>query len=187
MNASTTSFTISPNNRSHPSTWKKRKTRITLIDVQSNHHHIASTWKNKEAFINCMLGLRWGGVCSLMPPNNTPVYSVLGLPLLNTFLTFQRLHSIQKSAKRDLRCLFSLLLGGEGWVHNDPLRTTWDLVVGGGGGGGDGVGGGGDKAWHCLGSIGSRCYISLARACEQLPPHPPTRCRVALGERNELF
>lgn len=83
-----------------------------------------------------MLGLGGGGgVCSLMPPNNTPVYSVLGLPLLNTFLTFQQLHSIQKSAKRDPRGLFSAPLGGEG-THNDPLRTTWDLGDGGGGGGG---------------------------------------------------
>lgn len=62
-----------------------------------------------------------------MPPDNTPVYSVLGLPLLNTFLTFQWLHSIQESAKRDLRCLFLPIASTE--IHNDPLRTTWDLMV----------------------------------------------------------
>lgn len=66
-----------------------------------------------------------GGVCSLMPPNNTPVYSVLGLPLLNTFLTFQRLHSIQKSAKRDPRSLFSPPLGwGGGHKHT---MIPWEL------------------------------------------------------------
>lgn len=95
-----------------PNHMENRKTRITRIDVQSNRHHIASPLRNKEASINCMLGLGGGGLCSLMPPNNTPVYSVLGLPLLNTFLTFQRLHSIQKSAKRDPRRLFSPPLGG---------------------------------------------------------------------------
>lgn len=68
-----------------------------------------------------------GGGCSWMPPNNTPVYSVLGLPLQNTFLTFQWLHSRQKSAKRGLRCLFLPTASRD--VHNDPLRTTWDLVV----------------------------------------------------------
>lgn len=64
-------------------------------------------------------GMGGGGFCSLMPLNNTPVYSVLGLPLLNTSLTFQWLHSIQKSAKRDPCCLFPPPLGGEG-THNDP-------------------------------------------------------------------
>lgn len=87
---------------------------------------------------------RWGGDCSLMPPNNTPVYSVLGLPLLNTFLTFQGLHSIQKSAKRDLRLPFLPTASGE--IHNDPLRTTWDLVVWWWGGG---------QCLYCLVSIGN--------------------------------
>lgn len=105
-----------------------------------------------------------------MPPNNTPVYSVLGLPLLNTFLTFQRLHSIQKSAKRDPRSLFSAPLGGGTQTHNDPLRTTWDLVVV--------VGGGGDKAWHCLGSIGSRCYIG--------PTQEPPVAEWRAGIKNNL-
>lgn len=88
-----------------------------------------------------------GGGCSLMPPNNTPVYSVLGLPLLNTFLTFQWLHSIQKSAKRDLRCLFSPRLAGRYTMIPWELPGTWW---------------GGGQCLYCLISIGSQCCISVA-------------------------
>lgn len=120
---------------------------IVLIDVQSNHRDIPSMYSNKEAFIDCMLGLGGEG-CSLMPPNNTPVYSVLGLPLLNTFLTFQWLHSIQKSAKRDLCCLFSPQLGGRYTMIPWELPGIWRWWWWGG------------QCLYCLISIGSQCRIS---------------------------
>lgn len=79
----------------------KQKQPFNLSDVQSNRRGTCTTSRNNEAFIYCML--RWvgggKGGRSLMPPNNTPVYSLLGLPSLNTFLTFQELHSIQKKKK----------------------------------------------------------------------------------------
>lgn len=62
---------------------------------------------------------------------------------LNTFLTFQRLHSIQKSAKsKRERVFFSPLQLQQ--IHNDPLRATWDFE--GGVGGNNGL--------YCPSSIG---------------------------------
>lgn len=127
----------------------KQKQPFNLSDVQSNRRGTCTTLRNNEAFIYCML--RWvgggKGGRSLMPPNNTPVYSLLGLPSLNTFLTFQELHSIQKkkkSAERDLRRLFSPQRGRE--THNDLLRATWDLVKG-------------NNGRIVLASLGSNCCI----------------------------
>lgn len=138
VNLRLTSLTVQPRQSFPPMHMEKRKTQIIVITTISPLHR----GTKEHLSTACWDGVCVGGFCSLMPPNNTPVYSVLGLPLLNTFLTFQRLNSIQKSAKRDPRCLFSLPLGGEG-THNDPLRTTWDLVVVGGGG----DDGGGGVAW----------------------------------------
>lgn len=103
------SFTVSDLATDVRSSWRtgcqlwgqKKKQSFNLSDVQSNRRGTCTTSRNNEAFIYCML--RWvgggKGGRSLMPPNNTPVYSLLGLPSLNTFLTFQELHSIQKKKK----------------------------------------------------------------------------------------
>lgn len=81
-----------------------------------------------------------------MPPNNTPVYNLLGLPLLNTFLTFQWLHS--ESAKRDLNRFSSPKLGGQGSLEN-YLGFVW--------------GGGGNNDNTCIViSIGTQCCIGVA-------------------------
>lgn len=87
--------------------------------------------------------------------------------LLNTFLTFQWLHSIQKSAKGDWRCLSSPQLVE---IHNDPLRTTWNLEMGGG----EREGGGGNNACIVLISIGSQCHISVAALANNCFPRGRT-------------
>lgn len=151
------SFTVSDLATDVRSSWRtgcqlwgqKKNQSFNLSDVQSNRRGTCTTSRNNEAFIYCML--RWvgggKGGRSLMPPNNTPVYSLLGIPSLNTFLTFQELHSIQKkkkSAERDLRRLFSPQRGRE--THNDLLRATWDLVKG-------------NNGRIVLASLGSNCCI----------------------------
>lgn len=72
----------------------------------------------------------------------------------------------------------ALPAGGSWGGYNDPLRTTWDLVVVVVGDGG--WGGGGDKAWHCLGSIGSRCSSGQARppSAERRSGRGMSRCEL---------
>lgn len=111
-------------------------------------------------------GKEGGG--ALMPPNNTPVYSVLGLPLLNTFLTFQWLHSIQKSAKGDSRRFFFPFLSSPE-LRGRYTMIPWELP-------GiwwwcrcrsrreeeEEVGRGGRQCLYCLISIGSQWRVGAA-------------------------
>lgn len=154
-----------------PKHMENRKTQITLIDVQSNHHRIASPLRNKEAFIDCMLGLR--GRRGLLF-DASKQYTCLQCPWSPFAKYISHIptapFNTEKCKERPALPVLSATGGGGGGggqTHNDPLRTTWDLVVV--------VGGGGDKAWHCLGSIGGRGSIG--------PTQAPPRRRVACGDR----
>lgn len=104
-----------------------------------------------------------------MPPNNTPVYSVLGLPLLKYISHIPMAPFNTEKCKGRLALPFLATARRE--IHNDPLRNY--LGFGGGGGcvcvwGGVGVAreyvcvGGGGQCLYCLISIGSHCRISVA-------------------------
>ena len=70
-------------------------------------------------------GARW----SLMPPNNTPVYSVLGLPLLKYISHIPMAPFNTEKCKGRLALPFLPTARRE--IHNDPLRNY--LGFGGGG------------------------------------------------------
>lgn len=104
----------------------------------------------KRHLMDCMLGLGWeGSVLWCLLTKHLFTVS-LGLPLPNTFLTFQWLHSIQKSAKRDLRYLFSSQPRGRYTMIPWELPGIWWRE------------GGEWQCLYCLVSIGSQCRISLS-------------------------
>lgn len=102
------------------------------MDVQSNHCDIPSVQSYKEAFNGLHAGIRVGGVRSLMPPNKTPVYGVLGSPFAKYISHIPAAPFNTEKCKERLALPF--LLAAKREIHNDPLRTTWDMVTGGRGG-----------------------------------------------------
>lgn len=65
-----------------------------------------------------------------MPSNNTPVYSLLGLPLLKYISHIPMAPFNTESAKRESSLFFTPTATAE-VIHNDPLRATWDFRGGG--------------------------------------------------------
>lgn len=81
--------------------------------------------------------------CSSMPPDNAPVYRLPGLPLPNTFLAFQRLHSIQKVQRETHGAFFP-----PQWGHTCTM-IPWELP------------GTGEQCLYCMTSIDILHHIGV--------------------------
>lgn len=70
-----------------------------------------------------------------MPSNNTPVYSLLGLPLLKYISHIPEAPFNTEKCRdrgRELSFSFFFLPLQLQQIHNDPLRATWDFEGGAG-------------------------------------------------------
>lgn len=90
-------------------------------DVQG---HLCNPQRNSAASLCRAWIIKWG--CSLMSSNNTPVYSLLGLPLLKYISHIPKAPFNTEKCKEQERFFFFLPLQLQ-QIHNDPLRATWDF------------------------------------------------------------